>query len=110
MAVSLVHYPYAEGRYNAVKETVPGRIPSVSETLFSQDCWLQFVCLTNTHSVSVNVTVSDRQGTPLPVISAAPIAAGETLTIPFWDRLCPSGLMWLASVDGVVIGYLRAKI
>jgi hypothetical protein len=107
MAVSIVNKKRGTtGR----QETVPIKIPGTAEDLWAVDCWLQSVCLTNTHTDIVTVTLADKQTSPLPVISAASIAAGETLTIPFDDRLCPSGLTWLASVADKVVGYVRARI
>lgn len=87
------------------QETVPGLIPSSAEDVITETVYLDYIQL-NTESSSATVTISDKQGTAREICHVN-VDRGAPVRIPMDGRLCPGGISWVASVDGVVVAYLR---
>lgn len=80
-----------------------------AEVVFDRDVYVSFIQLTNTTGGALTVTVADRQGTPVHLLSAVSIAANTTFVIKMDPRWCPGGVTWLASGSGVT-GYMRGLL
>lgn len=76
------------------------------EVISSVDVYVTFIQLTNTTAGELTVTVADRQGSPIALLSAVPIAAKTTYVIQLSPRWCSSGVTWIASGSGIT-GYMR---
>lgn len=77
-----------------------------TEDVFATDIYLTFVRLTNTTAGDLTVTVADKAGTPVHLLSAVPLAAKTTFVIWLDKSWMPGGVTWVASGAGVV-GYMR---
>ena len=90
-------------------EIVPRLIPAAGEDVFTADIEVTELHLVNSSGSAVTVTVTDKQGTPLPLVAGVSIAANADHLRQFRGRLCPGGLHWSASVDAVVTGAVRGR-
>lgn len=68
--------PKAKIQFSEHNEVDPRLIPNSAVTETTTTCWIQEMHITNKTGVTATVTVTDRQGTPIPLLEAVPIDAG----------------------------------
>lgn len=88
----------------------PVLIPSSEEDVITENCYVEEITLSNTHSSEVTVTISDKQDTPREFFPAVVLQANSVVSGRFSGRYCPGGLTWVASVADKVVGYIRARV
>lgn len=88
-------------------ETVPKVVPTTGEDIFVSDIHAVEIVLTNDGPGTAHVTITDKQSTPLALVSGkAGLMSGATAIFEFSGRLCPGGVNWVSDAAGVV-GYVR---
>lgn len=85
----------------------PVLLPNTPTTAVSSDIYVCELDATNSSGSAVTISVSDNQGSPVPFLSAASIAASSTwiaLALPANGpcRYFPGGIIWSASTANVV--------
>jgi len=68
--------PKAKIQFSEHREVEPRLIPNSAVTETTQTCWIQEMHITNKTGTSATVTVTDRQGTPIPILQDVPIDSG----------------------------------
>lgn len=92
-----------------IKEVLPQLIASGDEDIFVGDCWIDQIILTPLSTASnVSITIKDKQGTPVPVLSVA-VSAGEALMFKNIDAFMKGGLTVNASVANQVALRIRFR-
>lgn len=73
------------------------------------DVFLDSVSFTNNTGGSADVTVQDRQGTPLAVIRNMSIDSSTPTIVELFGRFCPGGFSWKASAANVVVAWAKFR-
>ncbi len=92
---------------------IPCLIPGAPENVFTSDVQVTFIHLANPSTTdTVAVTIKDRQATPREIVPGVVLEPNSDHIRVFPDagRFCPGGLTWQASVDGVVVGYVKGRV
>ncbi len=85
------------------QEILPKVIPTVQEDVLVSNFHVTELVLTNDGSGPAHVTVSDKQASPLALVSGkAALQSGSTVIFEFGGRLCPGGVSWVSDAAGVV--------
>lgn len=103
MAVTIQAHPSS---LPTQQEIIPVAVPTSAEDVISESVYLEFMHLTNGGSATVDVTINDKQGTPLEVFRVTVDPKAPVSWNPGHRRYCPGGIRWSASAAGV-IGYLK---
>jgi len=102
MAVTVMDYPASLPTRHQI---IPVAVPAIAEDVVSENVYLQFAHFTNGGSASIDITISDKQGSPLEVFRVTVDPKAPVSWNPGHHRYCPGGINWVASGSGVV-GYL----
>lgn len=86
-------------------------VPATPTTFNSVNTWINQLYFNNTTAAPLTLTVLDKQGTPMPLVSGASLAANSEVLFNFGDscQIMPNGITWSASGAGVVgsiFGYI----
>lgn len=107
MALTLVQVPfYSRGHRTHL---VPKTIPAAGEDIFVGDAYMEEVVITNPTGSAATVTITDKQGTPLALLSAQSIAANAVQVFEFTGRYCPGGIHWSGGTDLALVGSIRFR-
>ena|ERR1051326_4255987 len=90
-------------------ETVPATIPQAGEDVYVGDTHVIEIHLVNDTASAASVTITDKQGTPVPVIPTLSIAAHTDQIWELTGRLCKGGIHWSCTADATVVGYMRGR-
>lgn len=84
-------------------------VPTSTGDAVTQTIWLDTMTLVNTTGAPVNVTIADKQGSPVTILPAVSIPANTLVVINFGGTRMDSGFTWVASGSGVN-GYFKGKL
>lgn len=88
-------------------------LPSSSTDLVTEDVWIEELHLVNNTSTSRTVTVTDRQGTALPLLKDVTIDPGVEFYRKYGDERgglkMTSGIAWSASAADAIAARIRYK-
>lgn len=88
-------------------EITPRLIASGDEDVIEQDCWIEQVVLTPV-SGSTTVTIKDKQGTPVPVLTYT-LAVGENIYTGKMDAFMKGGITINGSAANQVALRMRLR-
>lgn len=88
-------------------EITPRLIASGDEDVIDQDCWIEQVVLTPV-SGSTTVTIKDKQGTPIPVLTYT-LAVGENIYTGKMDAFMKGGVTINGSAANQVALRMRLR-
>lgn len=101
--------PAARTIFNNFYEITPAYVPSSSADVVAQDVWLEELHLVNNTSSSVTVTITDKQGTPVPLLKTVTIDPGVEFHRQYGALYMPGGIAWEASSGSAIAARMRYK-
>lgn len=99
----------ARTNFNVTYEVTPQYLPSSATDLVTEDVWLEELHLVNNTSTSRTVTITDRQGTPVPLLKDITIDPGVEFHRRYGALYMPSGIAWQASAGSAIAARIRYK-
>jgi hypothetical protein len=102
----------ARAIFNTVEEVTPGVVPNADTDVIAQDAWICSITLTNIGAVTATITITDKQGTPVPVIKDFPVDPGVP-AIFGWPQegaaYMKGGIKWVTSAADTIVARMRFK-
>lgn len=99
----------ARTNFNEFYEVTPGYVPGSSTDVVTEDVWIEELHLVNNTSTSRTITITDRQGTPVPLLKDIIIDPGVEFHRRYGALYMPSGIAWQASAGSAIAARLRYK-
>lgn len=99
----------ARTNFNNYYEVTPQYIPAVSAAVVSADVWIEELHLVNNTTTSRTVTITDGQGTPVPLLKDIVIDAGVEFHRRYGALYMPGGISWVASAADAIAARIRYK-
>ena len=88
-------------------------IPSSATTVIDQDFWASALVLTSTATVDVPCSITDLQGSPIPLVPSSAggeIPAGGIYSFTFNKAKMKGGVRWSCATGGVIAARLSGFI
>lgn len=101
--------PAARTIFTVFEEITPATIPGSTTDVIAQDVWVEELHLMNVGSSTVTVTITDKQGSPIPLLKDIPIDPGTEFHRRYGALYMPSGIAWSASSGSAIAARLRYK-
>ena len=95
--------PKAKTQFSSETEITPIFMPQASMTdVIDHTVWIKEIHVANKHTGDVTVTVQDKQGTPIPILSSSILGAGDAVHGKYDGLKMVGGFSWQASVADVI--------
>lgn len=101
--------PAARTNFNNYYEVTPQYIPSSSAAVVAADAWIEELHLVNNTGTSQTVTITDGQGTPVPLLKDISIDPGVEFHRRYGSLYMPGGINWVCSAADAIAARLRYK-
>lgn len=99
----------ARTNFNEYYEVTPQYVPSSSADVVAEDVWIEELHLVNNTSTSRTVTITDKQGTPVPLLKDITIDPGVEFHRRYGALYMPGGIAWQASAGSAIAARIRYK-
>lgn len=99
----------ARTNFNNTFEVTPQYLPSSSAAVVSEDVWIEELHLVNNTSTTRTVTITDGQGTPVPLLKDIAIDPGVEFHRRYGALYMPGGINWVASAASAIAARIRYK-